>query len=199
MMRALLLSLAALIPALAAADELEAIESRLDRSAVSRGSFEQRKHIAGFDLPLRSAGSYVYSRELGVLWTLHEPYEVSYRFTPAGNDERGADGRWQPMAGGETGADLVRELTRALLAGDLALLRRHFEIGAVIDAGGWTLDLVPLDAAWKRVFATARLAGDRRVRRLSLVEAGGDHTELELQHIDDAALSDTERAALQRD
>lgn len=194
---ALCLTLAASLPA--AADDFAVIESRLEHAEVARGSFEQRKFIAGFEHALVSSGRYLYSAQHGVLWTLLEPYAVHFRFTADGNDERAPDGDWLPMAGGDTGADLVRELTAALLAGDLAQLQTHFEMQAEIGDDGWLLNLVPRDPAWQRVFASARLSGDGRVRSLTLHEAGGDRTELSLRHADSEPLSDAERTALLRD
>jgi outer membrane lipoprotein-sorting protein len=67
------------------------------------------------------------------------------------------------------------ESIRATLRGDLAALRRYYRVELEGDAAGWTLVLLPADAALAELITVIRISGSRgRLTGMEVVEAGGD-------------------------
>ena len=75
---------------------------------------------------------------------------------------------------------LVQSL-RATLAGDLAGLQQHFSLAMQGGPQGWTLTLLPFDAALAQSVERIVLQGRAgEVERVEVFEPGGDRTELRL-------------------
>ena len=64
---------------------------------------------------------------------------------------------------------------RGPLSGDAAAIHRAFDASATGTLAGWTLDLVPREAAARRMLRTVRLQGHgATVDRLAVTQANGD-------------------------
>lgn len=176
-----LLLVAVVLPAAASDASLAAVEARIGKVQVLRGGFEQEKRVEGFRNPLRSHGRFVLARDRGVLWTTETPFPSEVVLTgerilsrqPDGSLRIEIDGRQQPALAA------ANAMMLALVGGDVRALSAHFEISAeVLPDGGWRLRLSPRRAALSRAFASIMLAGDRHVRDVEIIEAGGDRTRL---------------------
>jgi outer membrane lipoprotein-sorting protein len=73
----------------------------------------------------------------------------------------------------------------AVLAGDVATLRRLYEVEFEADAGGWALALVPQSATARRTIARIALRGhDVTVDELRVEEASGDVSVTRFTHVE---------------
>ena len=71
---------------------------------------------------------------------------------------------------------------RGPLAGDLQALQRAFTITAASAGGGWTLDLVPLEARAARLLRRAQVSGRAsEVGAVLLVQANGDEQQMTIR------------------
>ncbi len=61
-------------PVQAAPDLAASVRQQLVQAPVLRGEFEQSKQVQGFSKPLISRGSFIVSRERGVLWLTKTPF-----------------------------------------------------------------------------------------------------------------------------
>lgn len=174
------------------------VRQRLVDAPVQRGEFEQRKTIKGFRNPLLSRGDYLVARERGVVWRTREPFASTLVLTRDRLLSRTADGSVATRldARDEPGLKAINELLFALMATDLALLAQRFRIdGELVGAEGWTLRLVPRDAAVAQWVARIELEGDRHVRTVRVSEAQGDQSVIRFSAVATAAALTREEAA----
>lgn len=150
---------------------------RMSDTAVVRGEFEQRKTIKAFRNPLVSRGSFLVSRERGVIWQTREPFASSLVVTRDRLLSRQADGTvaGRVSARDEPGLRAINEMLFALMAADLRALAQRFQIeGELLGTDRWRMVLVPRDAALGQWVSRIELEGDRFVRGVRLHEAQGD-------------------------
>ena len=166
-----------------AALDLSALMAGLAAVPERRATFQETRRFAVLDQPLISTGHLLYRRPGYLSKTTDWPQPESLvvdggRLTlTLGNEPpRVLDLGSQPEL--RTLVDAVR----GPLAGDLAALRRAFTVTAVGDAGGWTLDLVPLDARAARLLQRAQVSGQKTViTTVRLMQANGDEQQMKIR------------------
>lgn len=193
LLRTLLAGLA-LLPALACAFDLAALQQQLGAPAVVRGQFVQDKHLRALPQPLSSSGRFVLAREQGLLWLLERPLAQDYRIGTAGIARRTPQG-WQAQGSQAHGSQQQR-LFLAVLQGDSEALQRDFALDLQGRADAWQLRLTPRSALLQQIFSHIEIRGGALVEEIVLHESQGDRTRLRLSDSQTAAeLSDAERHA----
>jgi hypothetical protein len=138
---------------------LHAAMPELGQAQVLRGRFIQRKFLREIPRPLVSGGEFLLVRERGIWWHTQTPLEAELTL--------------------DADAPLL-----ALFTLDLDTLARSFEMylmpSATHEPSPWLLGLRPRDAALAAWFEQATLAGEAQVERITLFEATGDRTEIDL-------------------
>ena len=178
--------------------ELATIRQQLDPAPVVRGQFEQEKALAGFDLPLRSSGRFCFSRDHGVIWQIEQPFAATVVITAEQLRERDGDGPWrQTDSARQPAIAMIHRLSQALMGADLGQLGEHFALQAQPQADHWLLQLSPLDGPMAEFLSQARVRGQATVQQLTLIETGGDRTDIRLQGEPATELSAAEAALLQ--
>lgn len=200
---AVLLLCAWLLPVVAVAADpaptLDAITARLANPVVLRGQFEQSKTVVGFRNPLRSEGRFVVARDRGVIWQTDKPFASELVVTAAQIRSRQPDGsvRVEVDASQQPAMRSVNTVLFALISGDLQSLQRLFQVTPLaMDEEGWQLRLTPRSRMLARAFSSLTLHGDRHVRVVEIVEAGGDRARIQFRQLSElpAALRDDEAA-----
>ncbi|MHC8303847.1 outer membrane lipoprotein carrier protein LolA [Pseudomonas sp. PB3P13] len=180
------------IPGLAQAFDLQQLSDQLARPEVIHGNFTQEKHLRALPKPLTSTGTFVLSKQHGLLWLLKTPLQQDYRINAKGIARRDANG-WQMLPGKSAGAEQNR-LFLAVLQGDSSGLQRDFALSLNGSAQDWQLTLIPRSLLLKQVFNQINIAGGDLVRSIELLETQGDSTLLRMQDSTSAQpLSDTEK------
>jgi outer membrane lipoprotein-sorting protein len=189
-------SVLALVLVLGANDVASQVKARLDTGAVVHGRFEQKKQVKGFKRPLVSTGDFVVAKGHGVRWHTANPFDSVLTVRP--DDIRSTQGGAEVFslsASKEPTVRVINQVLFALLAGDVEVLRTHFEVTGTIDNKAWHLDLTPKAKALEKVLARISLDGDGFVRSLELTEGSGDVTRIRLDEPSSAqALSAEEQA-----
>lgn len=177
---------------LAQAFDLQQLSQQLAKPDVIHGQFIQEKHLRALPNPLLSKGTFVLSKQHGLLWLLKTPLQQDYRITANGIARRDANG-WQLLPGKSAGAEQNR-LFLAVLQGDSSGLQRDFELSLKGSAQDWQLTLVPRSLLLKQVFNQINITGGDLVHSIELLETQGDSTLLRMQDSTSAQpLSDTEQ------
>lgn len=173
------------------------MRSRLIEAPVLRCRFEQTKHLQGFRNPLVSAGIVLFARDRGVVWRTIQPFASTAVLTRTRVVTRSADGSASTIVGRAASPAWVtgNELMMALIGGDIDTLAKHFDISeSLVGDGSWHLQLTPKSGPLSQLFDRIELQGDRYMRSVGLVEAGGDRTEIRFLEPYDvsSALTDAE-------
>ncbi|WP_028238182.1 outer membrane lipoprotein carrier protein LolA [Stutzerimonas azotifigens] len=172
---------------------LPELTRQLSAPAVVRGEFVQEKHLRALPNPLVSRGSFVLTRDRGLLWFLDKPFAQRYRITAAGIAQYTPAG-WQPT--GQQDAGRQNRLFLAVLSGDTEALAEDFELALSGDAADWQLQMTPRSRLLAEIFEGIRIEGGATVERIELNETQGDRTLLRLEDSQPGErLSDDERHA----
>jgi len=160
---------------------IEALMRMLATVPERRASFHEEKTIAALTRPVQDGGTLRYVRPAFLEKHTVTPREEDLivdgpRLTirrPVQDDERTLDLRDQPAL------DALVDAVRGTLAGDIGLLRRHFDVGLEGSAQAWRLTLTPTDPAVARFMRVVRIdGGGSEVRVVDTVEANGDSTHM---------------------
>lgn len=180
------------LSSLAQAFDLQQLSHQLAKPEVIHGNFTQEKHLRALPKPLTSKGTFVLSKQHGLLWLLKTPLQQDYRINAKGIARRDANG-WQRLPGKSAGAEQNR-LFLAVLQGDSSGLQRDFELSLKGSAQDWKLTLIPRSLLLKQVFNQINIAGGDLVHSIELLETQGDSTVLRMLDSTSAQpLSDTEK------
>jgi hypothetical protein len=154
--------------------ELMALLSQIDKSSVN---FEETKHLAALTAPLVRRGTMRYVRPERLEMQVDKPYFerleiVGDRLTIENRDgKRQIDLASQPLAG------VLVEGVRAVLAGDLPGLARHYRYRFEGELSAWKLELEPLDKGAAAAVRRIDIEGSKvQLSRIAIEEAKGDRT-----------------------
>lgn len=153
---------------------LRAAMPDLEQVQVLRGRFSQHKYLSEIPRPLSSAGEFLLVRDLGVWWHAQTPLDSVLTLTPYGLMSPSDGSRQQP------GSEIAASIFFALFALDIDTLARSFDLFAMQSAARWQLGLRPRDAALAAWFRQATLSGGEQVEQVTLLEAAGDRTKIDL-------------------
>lgn len=149
--------------------------ARLARPAERRATFVEEKSFAALNAPLRAEGRLEYRRPGHLEKITERPQFESLvvdgdrLVVSAGNDP--------PRVVGLDGQPEVRALVdtiRGAVSGDLALLRRIYDVSASGTAQDWTVVLHPRDPAVAKLVSEVRLTGGGDLRSIRSVAPNGD-------------------------
>jgi hypothetical protein len=179
------------LPLLGAAP-LSRIESMLLKPAVLCGRFEQKKQLVGLKNAVNSSGRFCVVADKGVLWRTLQPFPNTLRLT---RDEivqlRGDQVALRLEAKNEPTVRLINTVMFALLAGDFGQLEKLFAIDGSVQDKAWSITLKALEPGLVKAIGSIALKGGVYVRSITIDEASGDRTSIDLVAIEtgDSAMS----------
>ena len=151
----------------------------LTKHAVTTGNFVQEKKSASIKRPLKSYGTYIFTKE-GIVWNTTKPFKTTMVITPTSIVQTQADGTSSVIDSSTSQIfGTIAEMFSALFGGNRAALEKHFEIKTVNDASGWKLILTPKDATIASAMKQFTLAGTAngntvQLESLLIEESGTD-------------------------
>ncbi len=173
---ALLLSAACIAHAAAPVAQIQAVLAKPD---VMCGRFDQTKQLVGIKKPLASSGRFCVVAGKGVLWRTLQPFPATLRLT---RDEivqmQGDRVAMRLDAKQEPVVRMINSVLFSLLSGDLSQLDKLFEMEGSIQGRQWKVALTAREAALAKAVGTIALEGSDYVKKVTMNEAGGDHTDI---------------------
>jgi hypothetical protein len=141
----------------------------------SHVTFTEVQQLAMLDQPLHSSGELLYDApdrlEKRTLKPKPEELLLEHGLLTA---QRGQHRRVVPLAEYPQALPFIESI-RATLAGDRAALEQYFTVQFSGSVGGWTLELVPRNAALARTVQLVRIEGERDdVRTVQILQSDGD-------------------------
>jgi hypothetical protein len=156
-------------------------QKELATSAVLRGSFTQKKFLAGIPRPLVSEGEYIFARDQGVYWHSLKPFDSEFVLTRAGILQHDAGGTPIRLSAEQQPAlRIVADIFLSLFELDLKLLADNFETYGRSSGAGWILGLQAKPGALGGVMQRVRVEGVTQVQHIEFLDNHGDRTELSL-------------------
>jgi outer membrane lipoprotein-sorting protein len=178
----LVLAVALVLPALAwGQDDSRLVELMQGLAQVksARGKFVERKYLALLESPLESSGTLVYSA----------PSRLEKHMLAPRQESMIVDGDKLLIENKQTGQRrsvalqehpvlwAFIESIRSTLAGDLAMLKRLYDVRLEGDTAAWGLLLRPINERMRQAAAEIRVGGSGSwVSRIEIVEVGGDRS-----------------------
>jgi hypothetical protein len=145
----------------------------------ARGKFVERKYLAMLESPLESSGTLAYSA----------PGRLEKHMLAPRQESMIVDGDKLLIENRQTGRQrslalqehpvlwAFIESIRSTLAGDLATLKRFYDVRLEGDTAAWGLRLRPTDERMRQAAAEIRVGGSGSwVNRIEIVEGGGDRS-----------------------
>ena len=162
--------------------DLPRLMQALAAAPASQVSFTEKKFSSLLSAPVVSTGKLVYRRPDTVEKNIETPRKESYRFT---GDElmmtRDGKERRIPLSRQPLLAAFAASL-RGVLAGDIVLLRKHYELSLQGDELSWRLDMTPIDEQTLRYVRRVTVSGRAgRVGQIEVRESSGDHSVLQVR------------------
>lgn len=145
----------------------------------ARGKFVERKHLAMLDAPLHSSGTLSYTApgrlEKHMLSPRRESLILDGDTLVIDNPETGQRRSFALQEHAVLWAFV--ESIRSTLTGDLATLRRFYEVRLEGDRAAWRLRLKPTERRMRQVASEISVGGSGTwVGTIEILEAGGDRT-----------------------
>lgn len=185
-MSVVLLALSA-FPTGAADERWNLVELMRNLKAVdsSRAQFFERKELAILDRPLESSGTLIYQAPARLEKRTLAP--EGERLVLDGDELtiEGVEGGWKKSFALREHPIIraVVESIRSTLAGDLATLRRFYDVQLQGRESSWQLALTPRDAGMKAVVEEILISGSgKSMSRVEIREVGGDRSVMTIDH-----------------
>ena len=167
---------------------------------VLRGRFEQERFLAGFEAPLKTAGSFTLVAGGGLIWRAETPFAVTTVMSPAGLVQE-VDGK-KTMSLSSAHVPFMTKLYAMLsgaLVGNWSDLESTFKVARTGDAKKWELRLTPIAASDPAMPIEAIVVRGRRlVEDVVVIRSAGDRDHLRFsgQSLDTVAPTSDELALL---
>ena len=160
------------------ADALDELMQRLAQVKSARGQFVERKQLAMLDTPLVSSGTLYYAAPGRLEKHTLKPRRESMILDGDTLTLENKDGQVRSFAVQENPVlwGFVESI-RSTLSGDLATLRRFYEVRLEGRSADWHLRLRPTDRQMQKAAKEIRVRGSGTwVSAIEIDEAGGDHS-----------------------
>jgi len=161
------------------ADALEDLMQRLSQVKSARGKFVERKQLAMLQTPLESSGTLYYAA----------PGRLEKHMLQPRRESMILDGDTLTLENKDTGQRRTFavqdnpvlwgfvESIRSTLSGDLATLRRFYDVRLDARSADWHLRLRPTERRMQQAAKEIRVSGSGTwVSAIEIEEAGGDHS-----------------------
>jgi outer membrane lipoprotein-sorting protein len=163
---------------------LKNMQASLSTLKTLKARFVQQRKLALFADTLVSKGSFAFQPPDMLRWQLEVPYTSILVFRQGQVSkfelDRNKHLKKLQMGGAEVFGEVLRQIM-VVLKGDFDALRKSYDIGTRLTAGGREVVLKPKSKAMAKYLLELRLAVDRATYRVSdvfIVESGGDEVRL---------------------
>jgi outer membrane lipoprotein-sorting protein len=150
------------------------ITSRLAKTEITQGNFQQEKRLKILRKPLISTGSFTYHQTKGVIWKTLIPVPSLLLVN---------DAHLLTTQGELAVPAAFGKVFTAMLGGDLKQLSDGFSITGSDQEPAWQIELKPKDEQLKKIISSIMLSGDNELRLLEIQEAGGNISQIKFDNI----------------
>jgi Outer membrane lipoprotein carrier protein LolA len=157
-----------------ASDMLAKITTRLVKTPITQGDFQQEKRLKILRKPLISTGTFTYHQSKGVIWKTVTPIPSLLLI----NESKLLTGQGEQAVPAAFG-----NVFKALLGGELNRLAEGFDMTGTEQKMSWQLQLKPKDELLRKIISTILISGDTELRLLEIQEVTGNQTQISFANI----------------
>ena len=183
------LQLATLFTTPATAAQLNTLAQNLQLGEQAKGEFQQTRSLAVLKRPLKSAGQFIFSQNIGLLWQQTSPFNSTLLLKQNTLIQQDSLGNITQSKANHTSAAMAEQLPQlmqALLTGDLDVLAQDFDLFMFEAANetpdnnsentDWQLGLVAKDpliqqAIGAMVLEGGNVDGKQQINRLTMLSS----------------------------
>ncbi|WP_246247018.1 outer membrane lipoprotein carrier protein LolA [Candidatus Methylobacter favarea] len=165
---------------------LAQITTRLAKTEITQGNFQQEKRLKILRKPLISSGAFTYHQSKGVIWKT---------LTPVFSILLVNESRLLTSQGEQAVPAALGKVFNSILGGNLNRLTEDFSITGFDQKPSWQLQLKPKDELLKKIITTILLTGDNELRLVEMQEADGNITRINFGQITHPEQLTTEQEA----
>lgn len=155
-------------------DVLARVTSRLVKTPITQGDFQQEKRLKILRKPLNSTGTFTYHQSKGVIWKTLTPIPSLLLI----NESKLLTGQGEQAVPAAFG-----NVFKALLGGELNRLAEGFDMTGTEQKTSWQLQLKPKDELLRKIISTILIRGDTELRLLEIQEVTGNQTQISFTKI----------------
>ncbi len=167
------------------ADQLTVLAQRLTDYETMKAKFSQTRRLGAAGRTLTSSGNLTVARSGAFEWIQTTPFRQTVRLEKTTfSIQYESDPPEVMTAESHPAVWAAAELLVSIVRMDLSALRKHFR--AALDQksdGTWTLVLEPEEDVLKRLLGVVTLAGDDRVRVMTMEPSADNRTEMKFSDI----------------
>ncbi|OBT05284.1 hypothetical protein A9267_15585 [Shewanella sp. UCD-FRSSP16_17] len=181
-------------------EQLTHLASQLQLGTQAKGQFQQTRHLAVLKRPLKSAGQFMFSQDIGLLWQQQTPFKSTLLLKQNTLLQQDSFGNIQQTTANQTSsamAEQLPQLMQGLLTGDVDALAKDFHLYMAPDIDQhnpyWQLGLVAKDPLIAKAIGAMVLEGQQQIHRLTMLsekptiaekdQLSGDKTVIEFAHV----------------
>ncbi len=164
--------------------QLEALSQKIGLADVMRGTFEQIRVVKVLKRPLKSSGSFIFSKKNGLMWRIQKPFITDVIMNNGKLIQR-TPGRASQIldANDNPSARIMADVFNALFSQDQIILNRYFNQFYLESKPTWLLGLMPKDKNLAKVMARVVIEGEDKIQRIIIEEINGDKAEIRLFNV----------------
>ncbi|AJQ92968.1 hypothetical protein [Gynuella sunshinyii] len=155
--------------------------TNLQVTATGKGTFTEARTIPALEKPILSNGYFIYRQPQGLLWISEQPRPSSTLVTETGVYELQHDGSYRIIPAGEQ----IGALLKATIFNNWTPLSRYFEMFFKGDRQSWCVGLKAKSSQVQSVLEAVKICGDRHPKEVTLFQARGASTIIDLTFISD--------------
>ncbi len=180
------------------ATEEQLLSSMFPSGCHFSGQFSQQKSMQGLPVPLKSAGDFYYSCDLGLVWHTSEPFSEAILYVNSTNNFRAEDdGTLTPLSG--VARYIMSNIFVRLLKGDTGYFTDEFAVTKEPDD---TLLLIPESEMMRKGLEATRIAksgtGDGDALQpavtIKVTDATGQNTQVLIDQIEEYSFEGKRKA-----
>ncbi|MBQ7158685.1 MAG: outer membrane lipoprotein carrier protein LolA [Treponema sp.] len=174
----------------------QSVSQTIAAHEAQKGDFIQTKHISKLNRNLASSGTYLLSKNNGIVWQTKKPFPSTMIVSATSVVQIAASGKKSVLqAGSNATFESFAKVISSVFQGGEDLSEKNFDIFFEGTEKSWTVGLVPKDKAIHAVAERFVLQGGSALNSVTMHEKSGDFVRYEFANVAfPATLTDDEKA-----
>ena len=155
-------------------NNISILEKNLPHPNILRGNFKQIKTLKEIDKKFISTGSFIFSKEDGVVWKIQKPFISNLVFTKDKLMTIDNQGKKTIIENNKSVFSEISNIFQSLFVGDYSKMAEYFQIFFFQNQNGWIIGLEPNSEVIRDAIKRIIIKGKDNVQEILLEEEFDD-------------------------